>query len=255
MSEPIPESIAEPIPEPIPGPIPGPIRKLALFDLDHTLLPIDSADGWSHFLVSAAGFPPARADHIRAEIRRHAADYRAGRFDVEGYLAFQMALLAQFPRVQLEIWRAHYMRETVMPALRFESQTLVEKHRSDGWTVAMATGTHSFVTGPIAALFGIDHLLAVRPQQGADGEFTGGWLPPHTYQQGKLRAAEQFLAQHGTSFDALEDSTFFSDSINDLPLLERVRRPVVTNGDPRLRAIAVDRGWPLLDLFAGGTAA
>ncbi len=243
------------MPELITEPTPEPIRKLALFDLDHTLLPIDSADGWSHFLVTAAGLPPERADPIRAEIRRHAADYQAGRFDVEGYLAFQMDLLAQFPRAQLEIWRAHYLRETVMPALRFESQTLVEKHRSDGWTVAMVTGTHSFVTGPIAALFGIEHLLAVQPQQGADGEFTGRWLPPHTYQQGKVLATERFLAEHGSSLDALEDSTFFSDSINDLPLLERVRRPVVTNGDARLRAVAADRGWPLLDLFDPGRAA
>jgi HAD superfamily hydrolase (TIGR01490 family) len=225
------------------------IRKLALFDLDHTLLPIDSADGWSHFLVSAAGFDPRRADAIRAEIARHGADYKAGRFDIEGYLAFQMDLLAQFPRVQLEVWRAQYLRSQVMPALRFESQTLVEKHRSDGWTVALVTGTHAFVTRPIAALFGIEHLLAVQPEEDAAGEFTGRYLPPHTYQHGKVRATEQFLAAHSTSFDALADSIFFTDSINDLPLLERVRHPVVTNGDAQLRALAVERGWPLLDLL------
>jgi HAD superfamily hydrolase (TIGR01490 family) len=223
----------------------SPITRVALFDLDHTLLPIDSADGWSHFLVAAAGLD---AEHYGGLIRHYAAEYKAGRFDVEAYLAFQMGLLARFPRTQLEIWRAQYLRSTVFPAMRFEAQTLVEKHRSDGYTVALVTGTHSFVTRPVAALFGIEHLVAVQPEE-RDGEFTGGYVPPHTYQEGKVRATEAFLAQHGTSLDALEDSVFYSDSINDLPLLERVRRPVVTNGDDRLKAIAAERGWTTLELF------
>ena len=221
------------------------ITRLALFDLDHTLLPIDSADGWSHFLVHAAGLDAA---HYGDEIRRFAADYRAGRFDVEAYLAFQMGLLARFPREQLELWRAAYLRAQVFPQMRFEAQTLVEKHRSDGYTVAIVTGTHSFVTRPIAALFGVEHLIAVQPEE-EDGRFTGRYVPPHTYQEGKVRATEAFLAAHGTSLDALDDSVFFSDSINDLPLLERVRRPVVTNGDDRLKAIAADRGWETIELF------
>lgn len=221
------------------------ITRLALFDLDHTLLPIDSADGWSHYLVQAAGLDPV---HYGDEIRRFAADYKAGRFDVEGYLAFQMSLLARFPREQLELWRATFLRSQVFPAMRFEAQTLVEKHRGDGFTVAIVTGTHTFVTRPIAALFGIEHLIAVQPEE-RDGQFTGRYLPPHTYQEGKVRATEAFLAQHGSTFDALEDSVFFSDSINDLPLLERVKRPVVTNGDARLKVIAAERGWQTMELF------
>jgi HAD superfamily hydrolase (TIGR01490 family) len=221
------------------------ITRLALFDLDHTLLPIDSADGWSHFLVQAAGLDAA---HYGGEIRRFAADYKAGRFDVEGYLAFQMDLLARFDREQLELWRTAYLRAQVLPQMRFESQTLVQKHRSDGYTVAIVTGTHRFVTRPIAALFGVEHLIAVEPEE-RDGRFTGRYVPPHTYQEGKVRATEAFLALHGTTLDALEDSVFFSDSINDLPLLERVRRPVVTNGDARLKAIAAQRGWETLELF------
>jgi HAD superfamily hydrolase (TIGR01490 family) len=221
------------------------ISRLALFDLDHTLLPIDSADGWSHFLVHVAGLDEA---HYGSEIRRFAADYREGRFDVEAYLAFQMGLLARFPREQLELWRAAFLRAKVLPQMRFEAQTLVEKHRGDGFTVAIVTGTHSFITRPISALFGVDHLIAVRPEE-KDGEFTGRYLPPHTYQEGKLRATDAFLAEHGTTLDALEDSVFFSDSINDLPLLERVKRPIVTNGDARLKAIAAERGWQTMELF------
>lgn len=225
------------------------MTRLALFDLDHTLLPIDSADGWSHFLVRAAGLDAGPdGAHVSDRIRRFAADYRAGRFDVEGYLSFQMNLLARFPREQLELWRAAFVRSQVMPQMRFESQTLVEKHRGDGFTVAIVTGTHSFISRPIAALFGIEHLIAVQPEE-QDGRFTGRYLPPHTYQEGKLRATEAFLAQHGTRLDQLEDSVFFSDSINDLPLLERVKRPVVTNGDAKLRSIAAERGWPTMELF------
>ncbi len=219
--------------------------KFAFFDLDHTLLPIDSADGWLRFLVDAA-----RLDrpHYDAEIERHAREYKEGRFDVEGYLAFQMGLLARFPREQLDLWRTQYMRSKVFPQLRLESQTLVQKHRSDGWQVALVTGTHSYVTRPIAALLEIEHLIAVQPEE-IDGRFTGRYVPPHTYQDGKRVAVEAFLAQRGASLATLQDSTFFSDSINDLPLLEGVRHPVVTNGDPQLRAIASDRGWATLDLF------
>jgi HAD superfamily hydrolase (TIGR01490 family) len=225
------------------------ITRLALFDLDHTLLPIDSGDSWSHFLANAAGLDAAHhGAQVSDQIRRFTADYRAGRFDVEGYLSFQMGLLARFPRERLELWRTAFLRTQVFPQMRFEAQTLVEKHRGDGYTVAIVTGTHSFVTRPIAALFGVEHLIALQPEE-VDGEFTGRYLRPHTFQHGKVQATEAFLASHGTALDALEDSVYYGDSINDLPLLERVKRPVVTHGDAQLRAIAAERGWEKLELF------
>jgi HAD superfamily hydrolase (TIGR01490 family) len=220
------------------------VLKLALFDLDHTLLPIDSADGWLRFLVAAAGLDP---EHYGAAIRRHAQEYREGRFDIESYLDFQMGLLARFERTQLDLWRTEYLRKAVFPHLTLQAQTLVQNHRSAGDTVALVTGTHSYVTRPIAAVFDIEHLIAVQPEE-VDGRFTGRYVPPHTYQDGKRVAVEAFLAARGTCL-AEVDSVFYSDSINDLPLLEAVRRSVVTNGDPGLRAIAVERGWDTLDLF------
>jgi HAD superfamily hydrolase (TIGR01490 family) len=220
--------------------------KLALFDLDHTLLPIDSADAWSHFVVAAGGLDAAA---YGARIRRFADDYRAGNFDVEGYLAFQMELLARFPRAALERWRAQFVAARVAPHVRSEATELVARHRADGYTVALVTGTHAFVTRPIAALFGIEHLLAVEPEE-VDGRFSGRYRGTHTYREGKVRAVEAFLAARGTSLDACEDSVFYSDSINDLPLLQRVRRPVATNADDWLRAIATARGWATLELFA-----
>ena len=219
--------------------------KLALFDLDHTLLPIDSADTWSHFLVREAGLDP---DEYGARIRHFAVTYKAGNFDIEGYLAFQMNLLARFPRPKLERWRDDFVREHVAPHVRPEAVRLLARHRADGYVLALVTGTHAFVSGAIADLFGIEHLLAVLPEE-QDGKFTGRYVGTHTYQEGKVRAVQGFLAARGTTLAECEDSIFYSDSFNDLPLLEAVVHPVVTNGDPRLRAIAAERGWPTLDLF------
>ncbi|HTT12154.1 MAG TPA: HAD family phosphatase [Burkholderiaceae bacterium] len=219
--------------------------KLALFDLDHTLLPIDSADTWSHFLVRAAGLD---AEEYGARIRHFAATYKNGNFDIEGYLAFQMNLLARFPRPQLESWRDNFVRVHVAPHVRPEAIQLIARHRADGFVLALVTGTHAFVSRAIADLFGIEHLLAVVPEE-AQGRFTGRYVGTHTYQEGKVRAVQAFLAARGTTLARCEDSIFYSDSINDLPLLEAVRHPVVTNGDTRLRAIAAQRGWPMLDLF------
>jgi len=219
--------------------------KLALFDLDQTLLPIDSADAWSYYLVRMGGLD---AEEYGARIRAFAASYAADRFDVDGYQSFQMELLARFPRPQLEHLRTHFIREHVLPHLRPEAIALVEAHRRDGYVNAIVTGTNAFVTRPIATAFGFEHLLAVEPEQ-VDGRFTGRYVGTHTHQHGKVRAVEAFVARHGLTIEQCDDSVFYGDSINDLPLLERVHRPVVTNGDARLRAIAAERGWPTLELF------
>jgi len=125
---------------------------------------------------------------------------------------------------------------------------LIARHRADGFVLALVTSTHAFLTRAIADLFGIEHLLAVMPEE-AEGKFTGRYVGTHTYQEGKVRAVHAFLAARGFTLETCQDSIFYSDSINDLPLLEAVAHPVVTNGDARLRAIAAQRGWPTLDLF------
>ncbi len=224
--------------------------KLALFDLDRTLLPIDSADTWSHFVVREGGLD---ADGYGARIRAFAESYKANCFDVDAYQDFQMELLARFARPQLEHWRARFVREVVAPHVRPEAQALIDGHRHDGFVAVMVTGTNAFVSRPIAAAFGLEHLLAVEPEE-IDGRFTGRYVGTHTHQHGKVRAVEAFVAARGLTLDACDDSVFYSDSINDLPLLERVRRPVATNPDFRLRAVAAERGWPTLDLFERVTA-
>ncbi len=224
--------------------------RLALFDLDHTLLPIDSADAWSHFLVRAGGLDPG---HHVAQIRRFADDYHSGSFDPEEYLAFQMGLLARFPRATLEQIRSDFLQDVIEPNLRHEAFDLIDSHRRRRHELALVTGTNAFVTAPIAERFGLQHLLAVRPEQ-LDGCFTGRYVGQHTYGHGKVVAVEQFLRERGSSIEALDECAFYSDSINDLPLLERIAaaggHAVVTNADGRLREIAQQRGWRSLQLFA-----
>ena len=218
--------------------------QLALFDLDHTLLPIDSADTWSHHVVRRGGLD---ADVYGARIRHFAQTYQAGTFDVEGYVRFQMELLARFPRASLDAWHAEFMEQHVRPYVRREARALVDRHRRAGDELALITGTNAYVVTPIAREFGIEHVLAVEPEA-ANDEFTGGWVGTHTYQAGKVRKVEEWMERRGVDWSSVR-TVFYSDSINDLPLLERVTEPVVTNGDARLAAIARERGWPMLQLF------
>jgi len=223
--------------------------RLALFDLDHTLLPIDSADAWSHFLVRAGGLDPDR--HV-AMIRRFAEEYRNGQFDPEEYLAFQMGLLARFERPTLEAIRSDFVAEVIEPNLRSEAFELIEAHRRRRHELALVTGTNAFVTAPVAQRFGLPHLLAVQPEQVA-GRFTGRYTGHHTYGHGKVVAVERFLGERGSTIEALEECAFYTDSINDLPLLERIAacggQAVATNGDRPLQALARERGWRTLELF------
>lgn len=219
--------------------------RLALFDLDHTLLPIDSADTWSYFVVRRGGLD---AEAYGARIRHFAQTYQAGSFDIDGYVRFQMELLARFRRADLDRWHTEFMEQHVLPNVRREARALIEQHRRAGDALALVTGTNAYVVTPIARAFALEHVLAVEPEVGANGEFTGGWVGTHTYQDGKVRKVEEWLAARGLDWSNTT-TVFYSDSINDLPLLERVTRAVVTNGDARLDAIARDRGWQTLQLF------
>jgi HAD superfamily hydrolase (TIGR01490 family) len=219
--------------------------KLALFDLDHTLLPVDSADNWLRFVVDKGSLD---AVAYSARIRSFADAYHAGRFDVEAYLDFQMGMLTRFPRPRLELWRAQYLREFILPHVRLEALELVDAWRRDGYKTVLITGTTAFISRPITAAFGMDHLLAVEPEQ-IDGRYTGRYVGTHTHMEGKVRAVDAFMRSRGMTLEECADSVFYSDSINDLPLLSRVKHPVATNADKRLRAVAAERGWPILDLF------
>jgi HAD superfamily hydrolase (TIGR01490 family) len=218
--------------------------QLALFDLDLTLLPIDTADTWSRHVVRRGGLEREEYD---ARILAFARSYHAGTFDCGDYARFQMELLARFLRSSLDTWHAEFMDQCVLPHVRQEARALVERHRELGDELALVTGTNAYVVTPIAREFGIEHVLAVEPAA-ANGEFTGGWVGTHTCQAGKVRKVEEWLERRGLDWSGVR-TVFYSDSVNDLPLLERVTEPVVTNGDARLNGIARERGWPTLQLF------
>ena len=222
------------------------MQQLALFDLDNTLLPIDSDVSWAQFLVDRkvvnAQWYSQRNDHFYAQ-------YCAGTLDIYEFLEFQLAPLAQHPRQQLLTWREDFMREVVQPAVREEAMSLVKRHQSKGALCAIVTATNSFITGPIARAFGVEHLIATEIEIAPDGNFTGRPSGLPSFLEGKVTRVEQWLAMQGLGISDFADSWFYSDSMNDLPLLARVRHPVAVNPDQRLRAHAQGQGWEILDLF------
>ena len=227
----------------------APKARLVLFDLDHTLLPIDSDYCWSVFTTDI-GWTDSQVFRQRND--DFYAHYQAGTLDIHDYIRFATeAVRLQGPARAAEA-HARFMREVVQPNLRPEALALVHKHQAAGDQVVIVTATNEFVTRPIATAFGVDELIAVELERGADGWITGGIRGTPSFREGKVSRVEQWLAAQGLDWSRA-DSTFYSDSANDLPLLERVDRPIATNPDPRLRAVAQERGWRILDLFSDET--
>lgn len=219
---------------------------LALFDLDHTLLPLDSDHEWGEFL--------ARIGAVEAESFRKANDewfahYQAGTLDPIKYLEFAFGILSRFPRAQLDEMHRRFMEEVVRPAILPQAVALVKKHLDDGDLVAIVTATNHFVTKPIAEQFGRVHLIAAMPELDAEGNITGKLVGTPTLGAGKVTHTDAWLAKLGHTLDKFERSYFYSDSQNDIPLLEIVTHPVATNPNAKLLAHAQARGWPVLNLF------
>jgi HAD superfamily hydrolase (TIGR01490 family) len=220
---------------------------LALFDLDLTLLPIDSDHAWGEFMLEL-GWVDAAA--FRAGNDAFYADYRAGRLDIAAYIAFAAAPLRERGASELFAARERFMREVVAPALRPEAKALVESHRERGDRLALVTSTNDFITMPIAAAFAIDALIATRLERDADGRPTGRIEGVPAFREGKVARVGQWLAASGSGWSDFARISVYSDSLNDLALLERATDPVATNPSPELEAVARDRGWRILTLFA-----
>lgn len=223
--------------------------KLALFDLDHTLLPLDSDHAWGQFTVQlgwrdAQQF--AKANDAFYE------QYKADVLDINQYVRFGTQSLRDLgDHAQALAAHAHeqFMAQVVLPAIRPQAKALLDKHRSAGDEIVLVTATNAFITAPIAKAFGIAHLIAVDLVLDEHGVPTGDIAGTPSFKEGKVIRVEQWLADRGLGWADLQYSYFYSDSINDLPLLERATHPVATNPDDRLKAIATERGWPVLDLF------
>jgi HAD superfamily hydrolase (TIGR01490 family) len=219
--------------------------KLALFDLDHTLLPLDSDQSWGEFTLSLGWVDP---DTFQAKNNGFYADYLAGCLDIHAYVRFSTAAVREKGPAAAAAAHDLFMERVIRPAILPAALDLVEQHRRRGDRLVMVTATNEFVTRPIAEAFGMDGLLAVELERDGHGHFTGEIAGVPSLREGKVTRVQQWLATQGTSLADVQ-ATFYSDSLNDLPLLEQVQQPVVTNGSAELRQTALARGWRILDLF------
>lgn len=222
------------------------VKRLTLFDLDHTLLPLDSDYQWADFLArSGRAGDPVEALRRNDELMDR---YNAGNLTADETYAFMLGLLTRADMNELREWHAAYMDAVIIPAVTPIALDLVNKHMEQGDLCAIVTATNEFVTTPIAKVFGIEHLVATTPEI-IDNRYTGKVLGIPSYQEGKITRVDEWLNKLGLQFDDFEETWFYSDSINDLPLMERVSHPIAANPSPALRALAVERKWPILDLF------
>ena len=220
--------------------------KLTLFDLDHTLLPIDSDYAWGQFTIEIGWTDPVE---FARQNDAFYAQYQAGTLDVHDYVRFAIDAVRRQGATNSIAAHSRFMRDVVQKNLRPEALALVAQHQRAGDEVLVVTATNEFVTRPIADVFGVKELIAVQLERGPDGWFNGEIRGVPSFRGGKVTRMEQWLAARQLGW-ADVDSTFYSDSINDLPLLEKVRHPIATNPDDRLRALAGERGWRILDLFS-----
>ena len=217
---------------------------LALFDLDNTLLSGDSDFEWAQFLIEQGVLD---RELFEAKNLAFYQQYKAGTLDIHEFLDFQLKPLSRHSRRVLDGWHEEFMREKVRGMMGNAARELVARHRAAGDVCVIITATNSFVTAPIARAFGVEHLIATEPEQ-KDGEFTGGVADVPCFREGKITRLESWMAQRGWSWDSFADSCFYSDSLNDLPLLEKVRHPVAVDPDATLHAHAMQHGWPVLSL-------
>ena len=214
---------------------------LALFDLDNTLLAGDSEHAWGEFLVEIGAVDE---ETFRAENDRLYEEYLAGTLDIYESIRFQLGPLMEHPPETLRRWQEEFMRSRIEPMITQAAVDLVEEHRGSGDDLAIITASNSFVTRPIADRFGVRELLAIELER-IYGRYTGRVLGTPTFQEGKVLRLQEWIESNCRT---LEGSHFYSDSHNDLPLLQLVDHPVAVDPDPVLRAHAEAMGWPIMRL-------
>jgi HAD superfamily hydrolase (TIGR01490 family) len=219
---------------------------LALFDLDNTLLAGDSDFEWAQFLISKG---VVDREVQEAKNIQFYEQYKAGTLDIYEFLAFQLAPLARHGRAELDAWHQEYVVRHIRPIMTVKARTLVLEHLAAGDLCAIVTATNSFVTGPIAREFGIGHLIGTIPEVDvATGAFTGRPTSTPSFQGGKITRVESWLESLGLWWGAFDNSYFYSDSHNDLPLMQKVKTPIAVDPDDKLRGHATEQGWTILSL-------
>jgi len=218
--------------------------ELALFDLDNTLLSGDSDYEWAQFLVERGVLERAEYEARNQHFFRQ---YKEGRLDILEFLEFQLAPLARYPREKLDEWHGEFMRTKIEPMIRAKGMELVQRHLRDKHLCAIVTSTNAFITAPIAREFGVEHLLATELEV-KDGRFTGKPSGTPCFREGKVTRLAEWLADQGRTLASFTAIWFYSDSQNDLPLLEHVTHPVAVDPDDVLRREAGKRGWQVISL-------
>ena len=219
---------------------------LALFDLDNTLLAGDSDFEWAQFLISKGVVDREIQEAKNIEFYEH---YKAGTLDIYEFLNFQLAPLARHSREELDAWHAEYMERHIRPIMAVKARTLVLEHLAAGDLCAIVTATNSFVTSPIAREFGIQHLIGTIPAVDVqNGRFSGQPTGTPSFQGGKIVRVENWLQELGLWWGSFENSYFYSDSHNDLPLMQKVKIPVAVDPDDKLCAHASEMGWKIISL-------
>lgn len=214
---------------------------LAIFDLDNTLIKGDSDHAWGDFLVSEGIVDANEYEKANDQFYQ---DYLNGDLDILRYLAFALAPLAKHEPEVLHALRQRFVDERIRPLMLDKAVQLLEKHRQQGHYLLIITATNRFVTQPIADLLGVDDLIATEPAM-RDGRYTGEVAGTPSFQDGKVKRLEAWLEENGQSAD---DAWFYSDSHNDVPLLEQVAHPIAVDPDSKLEALAQERGWPVISL-------
>ena len=216
---------------------------LAIFDLDNTLIAGDSDHGWGEFLVAN---DKVDANHYQKMNDQFYADYEAGCLDILAYLEFSLAPLAATSMEELAALHLKFMQQIISPLRLPKAEALIEQHRQAGDRLLVITSTNRVIVEPICQALGIDELLATDPEI-IDGRYTGKIVGTPTYQEGKVERLKLWLSENN---ETLEGSYFYSDSINDLPLLLEVDKPVAVDPDDSLSAEAASRGWDIISLRA-----
>ncbi len=217
---------------------------LALFDLDNTLLNGDSDFEWAQFLIEQGVLD---RELFEAKNLTFYEQYKAGTLDIHEFLDFQLKPLSRHSRSELDGWHEKFMRQKVRGMMTAPAQELVARHRAAGDVCVIITATNSFVTAPIAREFGVEHLIATEPEQ-KDGEFTGQVADVPCFREGKITRLESWMAQRGWDWNSFADTWFYSDSLNDLPLLAKVKNPVAVDPDATLRTHAEQQRWRIISL-------
>jgi HAD superfamily hydrolase (TIGR01490 family) len=218
--------------------------QLALFDLDNTLLSGDSDFEWAQFLIEAGVLD---RELFEAKNLAFYQQYKAGTLDIHEFLDFQLKPLSRHSRKVLNGWHEEFMQRKVAKMMGNAARELVNEHRAAGAVCVIITATNSFVTAPIARAFGVEHLIATEPEE-VHGEFTGRVSGTPSFREGKIVRLEEWMKRRGWNWASFSDSWFYSDSLNDLPLLSRVKNPVAVDPDPTLRQHAESHGWRIISL-------